>query len=149
MNVVLWIILAIIAGVVEAGTAALVSVWFAVGAVCAAIGAALGFSVVAQWIVFLAISAILLLATLPLCKKLRNKPKNPTNADRLIGKVAVVTEDVDPIEGKGEVKVGGQRWSVQLRGDGKAKVGDLVVIEEIVGAHLVASLKDKKERNED
>ncbi len=145
MEIVLWLVLAFIAGVIEAGTAVLVSVWFCVGAVCAAIAAALGLSVTAQWIIFLSISALLLLATLPLCKRLRNSAKNPTNADRLIGKIGVVTEDVDPILGTGEVKVGGQRWAVQLRGDGKAKTGDFVKVEEIVGVHLVASLVDKSE----
>ena len=44
MAVIIWIIIALAAGVVEMGTTALVSVWFAVGAVCAAIAAGLGFS---------------------------------------------------------------------------------------------------------
>ena len=145
MNIVIWLILAFVAGIVEAGTAALVSVWFCVGAICAAIGAAIGFSVSAQVITFLVISVILIFVTLPLCKKFRNNHKSPTNADRLIGEIGLVTEDVDPILGTGEIKVRGQRWSVQLRGDGKAKAGDTVKVEDIVGAHIVASLINERE----
>ena len=148
MVIVAWLCLAFVAGVIEAETTALVSIWFAVGAVCSAIAAALGFSVLAQWLIFLIISVVLLLATFPLCKKLRKKPKNPTNADRLIGTMGIITEDVDPVLGTGEVKVKGQLWSVQLRGDGKAKVGDVVKIEEIVGVHLVASLAEISEGDE-
>ena len=145
MNIVIWLILAFVAGIIEAETATLVSVWFCVGAVCAAVGTAFGFSVSAQVITFLVISVLLMLVTLPLCKKFRNNHKSPTNADRLIGEVGLVTEDVDPVLGTGEIKVRGQRWSVQLRGDGKAKVGDTVKVEDIEGAHIVASLIKESE----
>ena len=141
MAVVIWLIIALIAGVVEATTVSLVSVWFALGAVVAAIVSAFGIETVTQVIIFLAVSLILMALTAPLCKKFRLGEKTPTNADRLIGRTGVITEDVDPLHGKGEVKVGGQVWSVQLRGDDRATVGDNVIVEDIEGAHLVVRLK--------
>ena len=142
MAVILWIIIAFAAGVVEMVTTALVSVWFAVGAVCAAIAAGLGFSESVQIIAFLLVSALTLAITFPLCKKMRVVKKVPTNADRLIGHIGVITEEVDPIRAKGEVNVCGQRWSVQVRGDAFAKIGTKVKVEEISGAHLVVTVVD-------
>ncbi len=142
MAVVIWLIIALIAGIAEAATVSLISVWFALGAVASAIAAAFRLGTVAQIIIFLAVSLVLMALTAPLCKKFRMGEKTPTNADRLIGRTGIITEDVDPLQGKGEVKVSGQVWSVQVRGDGRAKIGDNVIVEDIEGAHLVVRLKD-------
>ncbi|MBQ3573504.1 MAG: NfeD family protein [Clostridia bacterium] len=149
MAVVIWLIIALIAGIAEAATVSLISVWFALGAVAAAIAAAFGLGAIAQVIIFLAASLILMALTAPLCRKFRMGEKTPTNADRLIGRTGIITEDVDPLQGKGEVKVGGQVWSVQVRGGGRAKVGDNVIVEDIEGAHLVVSLKNDIENEEE
>lgn len=151
MAVVIWLTIALIAGIAEAVTISLVSVWFALGAVAAAITASFGFGTLVQVIIFLAVSLILMVFTAPFCKKFRVGEKIPTNADRLIGRVGIITEDVDPLQGKGEVKVDGQVWSVQLRDNSCAKVGDNVIVEDIVGAHLVVRLNEdgvKKEMEE-
>lgn len=146
--VITWLAAALAAGIIEACTTALVSVWIVIGAVCAAAAAALGVSALAQLLIFLAVSAVLLLLTLPMCKRFRSSKKTATNADMLIGRTGIITEDVNPILGTGEVKVGGKLWSVQIRGDGKAKIGDIVKVEEIVGAHIVATVISDKEREE-
>ena len=149
MAVVIWLIIALIAGIAEAATVSLISVWFALGAVAAAIAAAFGLGAIAQVIIFLTVSLILMALTAPLCRKFRMGEKTPTNADRLIGRTGIITEDVDPLQGKGEVKVGGQVWSVQVRGSGRARVGDNVIVEDIEGAHLVVSLKNDIENKEE
>ena len=149
MAVVIWLIIALIAGIAEAATVSLISVWFALGAVAAAIAAAFGLGAIAQVIIFLTVSLILMALTAPLCRKFRMGEKTPTNADRLIGRTGIITEDVDHLQGKGEVKVGGQVWSVQVRGGGRAKVGDNVIVEDIEGAHLVVSLKNDIENKEE
>lgn len=145
MSVILWLVVAFAAGVVEAVTVALVSVWLAIGAVCAAVAAWFGASSGVQCIVFAAVSLVLLVLTAPLCCKFRVQKKTPTNADMLIGSVGVVTEEIDSVQGKGEVKVGGQRWSAQTRDSSRIAEGETVTIEEIVGAHLVVSVNKDKE----
>lgn len=142
MSVILWLIIAFAAGVVEAATVSLVSVWLAVGAVCAAVAAALGATIMVQSIVFLIISLVLLVLTAPLSKKFREGKKTPTNADRLIGCTAVIVEDIDHIQGKGAVKVMGQEWSARLEDGSTAQIGEEVIVERISGAHLVVSLKN-------
>ncbi len=144
MSVVLWLIIALAAGIVEAVTVTLVSVWLAIGAVCAAVCAGFGASAAVQCTVFAAVSLVLLILTAPLCSKFRAQTKTPTNADMLIGKVGIVTEEINPLNSSGEVKVSGQRWSVQVRGGGCVSVGERVLVEEIVGAHLVVSVLNEE-----
>lgn len=146
--VIVWLTAALAAGIIEACTTALVSVWIVIGAVCAAAAAALGASALAQLLIFLTVSAVLLILTLPICRKFRSSKKTATNADMLIGRTGIVTEDVDPLLGKGEAKVGGKLWSVQIRGDGKAKAGDIIRVEDIVGVHIVASVISDTERED-
>lgn len=145
MAVVLWLAIALAAGIIEAVTITLVSVWFALGAVCAAVCAGFGADVTVQYTVFAIVSLVLLALTAPLCRKFRLLKTEPTNADRLIGKIGIVTEDIDPILGKGEVKVGGQSWSACAKGEDYLSTGAKVVVEEIVGAHLVVSAKYEEE----
>ena len=139
MNVLIWLVIALAAGIIEACTTALVSVWIVIGAVCAACVSALGGGQTVQILTFLIVSLALLVLTAPLGKKFRNSKKVPTNADMLIGCVGEITEDVDPVCGKG--------WAVRLVGGKAAKTGDRVVIKDIVGAHLVADFENNGEIN--
>ena len=52
-----WLVLAIILGIIEAVTVTLVSVWFAIGAIAAIIPAYFGIPIWGQILVFLAASA--------------------------------------------------------------------------------------------
>ena len=82
---------------------------------------------------------ILLILTAPLCKKLRVQKNEPTNADRVIGQTGIVTEEINPIDGLGEVKVDGKRWSAKSS-DGKIiPEGTIVKIEEISGVKLIVT----------
>ena len=68
--VIFWIIVLVAAILAEAASAALISIWFAAGAVAALIAAALGASWILQLTLFVVFSAILLIFTRPLVKKL-------------------------------------------------------------------------------
>ena len=142
MDILLWLGLALVAGIAEAMTVTLVSVWFAAGAVCAAVAASLGTSSWIQWVVFWVVSLILLILTAPLCKKLRVQKKEPTNADRVIGQTGVVTEEINPIDGTGEVKADGKRWSAKSVDGSVIPEGAVVKVEEISGVKLV--VKDSR-----
>ncbi|MDD6433771.1 MAG: NfeD family protein [Ruminococcus bromii] len=110
----IWIGLAIVMAVCEAVTAQLVSIWFVLGAICAAITTIFTPSIIIQTTVFLAVSFIALIVTKPLVKKLRNNGNaQNTNADRLIGMVGVVVTDIDDEQSIGQVKVAGETWSAR------------------------------------
>ena len=108
-----WLITAVVLGIIESITVALVSIWMAIGAFAAAVFAFFGFSTAVQVLVFAAVSALMLILTAPLSKRFRQSKKVSTNADRLIGQEGVVLRRVDPIENKGQIKVMGQIWSAE------------------------------------
>ena len=85
---ILWLGLTVLFALVEAGTVALVSVWFAAGSLCALLAAALGAGPVVQTTVFLAVSGVLLAALRPLARKYTKKSR--TNVDSLPGTEGIV-----------------------------------------------------------
>ena len=100
MMLYIWIGLAVAFIVLEALSAQLTSVWFALGAVAALIVTVCGVeSIAVQAAVFAAVSLLALLLTRPLVKRILNKKVQPTNADRSIGEKGVVTQTVDNLNG--------------------------------------------------
>ncbi len=78
----------------------LTSVWFAVGALGALIAAGFGAALWLQVVVFLALSGVTLLLVRPLAKKFLTPRYQATNADRVIGATALVTEGDRQPEGE-------------------------------------------------
>ena len=114
MNVMLivWIAAAIVFGIAEAATAGLVTIWFVGGALSALGAAALGAALWAQIALFVVVSVILLIATRPLARRIRDKAV-PTNLDRVLHGVARVTETVDNERSTGAVYIDGKTWTAR------------------------------------
>lgn len=132
-----WIVALIAFVIIEALTAQLLTIWFAVGSVAALIAEMLGADVWLQWTVFVAVSAVVLIATRPFVKKLTKQKLQPTNADRCIGEIAVVTEKIDNIAGKGAVKVNGIEWSARTQSGETVESGNTVRVIKIDGVKLI------------
>ncbi|MEE1012959.1 MAG: NfeD family protein [Clostridia bacterium] len=139
--VIVWLLAAVVFGVAESATVVLVSIWMAVGAVAAAIAAAFGQNLMVQILIFLVVSAILLVLTAPLSRKFRSKKMESTNADRLIGQEGVVLVSIDAIENKGQVKVLGQIWSVSAADGVAIAQGEKVIVESIEGVRVIVKKK--------
>lgn len=119
---------------VEFLTVGLVSIWFAVGALGALITSFITESVLIQTIVFVIISVITLIVTKPLMKKFKVTNFEPTNSDRVIGKVVEVTKEIKSNE-YGEVVIFGTVWLAAS--DKNHKVGSKVVVQKIEGNKLI------------
>ncbi len=132
-----WAIMLVAFIVIEAVTAQLVTIWFAVGALASLIAQMLGAEVWLQWVIFVAVSAIILAATRPLVKKYAKPKVQPTNADRCIGQTAVVTEKIDNIAGKGAVKVGGVLWTARSETGDVIEENQEVTVTKIDGVKLI------------
>ncbi len=139
-----WIIATIVLMVIEASTVNLVSVWFAIGTFAAAIVAAFGGGYVLQIVVFVVISVLVLIFTKPVVKKMREKNAQATNADRIIGKEAEVTEEIDPISGSGQIKVLGQTWSAKAEGNLTVSKKARVRVLRIEGVKAVVKEEEKE-----
>ncbi|HIR59781.1 MAG TPA: NfeD family protein [Candidatus Onthousia excrementipullorum] len=105
-----WLVLFVILALFELATVNLVSIWFAIGAIIATFVSLVTDNIMIHLAVFTITSILLLLLTKPFVKKIKKKDVVPTNLDRVIGKVGVVTEKIEK-DGIGEVKVLGKRWS--------------------------------------
>ena len=123
-------------------TISLVSIWMALAAVVSAITAALGGSIMVQMLVFVAVSAVLLVLTAPLSRKFRNQKKTSTNADRLLEQEGVVLRRIDPIENKGQIKVMGQVWSASGQNGETIDDGEKVKVVSIEGVHAIVKKLD-------
>ncbi len=131
-----WLAVMVIMVIVEGVTFSLVSVWFAGGAVAAFFGALLSASFPVQLLLFVAVSAILLSGLRPLAKRHVKTRKLATNADRVIGRVGIVTEAIDNIEATGAVKVDGVEWTARSEQDAVIEPGTRVTILRISGVKV-------------
>ena len=133
---IIWLVLLLLFGGAEALTVGLTSVWFAAGALCALIAALLGAPLWVQIALSLAVSALCLLAVRPLAKRHLNSKVKPTNADRVIGEQAQVTEDIDNIRGKGAVVIRGVAWTARSEDGSPVPAGTLVKVLRIEGVKV-------------
>lgn len=134
--VIWWLIAVIVFLAAEAATVALVSVWFAGGALLAMLAAALGAGIAVQIAVFTVSSCALLALMWPLAKKRQNSRHVRTNADRLIGREVLVTEQVENLKETGEIKVNGVLWTAVSVDGSLIPTGSLVRIERLEGAKV-------------
>ncbi len=133
---IMWLVLLIVFAASEAVTVGLTSIWFAAGALFALIAALLGGPLWVQITLFLAVSLLCLAAVRPLAKKHLNDKVEPTNADRVIGAQAQVTEDIDNVHGKGAVVVRGMTWSARSQDGGPISAGTMVRVLRIEGVKV-------------
>lgn len=105
------VVIALCAG--EAATVGLVCIWFAAGALGAFLAACAGVQFWLQLIVFAVVSTAALAVIRPAAARHIKPRRSPTNADRVIGQTATVTETVDNESGTGQVSVLGQIWSAR------------------------------------
>lgn len=141
----IWIALAVIFGVVEAATAQIVTIWFAVGAVGAIIANVVGADTTVQLIVFAAVSILALIIARPYLKKFTKTEMQRTNADRCIGETAIVIEEINNTQGTGQVKVSGNVWTARSGSHAVIPAGEKVTVERIEGVKLIVSEKVKVE----
>ncbi len=133
-----WLVAMIVLLIIEGIVPGLVSIWFAIGAFAAMISAILGAPLWLQVLWFFAVSILTLCLTRPFAKKYVNSRATPTNADMLIGKECVVTEEIDNVLGTGAVTVGGKVWTARTEEpDGKAEAGKIMTVVKIEGVKLI------------
>lgn len=134
-----WLIAMVLFGVLEAVTVGLTSIWFALGALGALAAAAASAPVIVQIVVFLGVSFLTLLLARPLAQRFVNDRKVATNADRVIGREAVVTEDIDNIQGKGRVSISGADWTARAEDDRPIPAGSKVQVLRIEGVKVIVA----------
>lgn len=143
MQPLIWLGILALLLVVEAITAGLTTIWFAGGALAAAIACYAGANLTVQILLFLCVSLVLLIFTRPLAMKYFNKETIQTNANSLIGKKAVVIQEIDNLAQTGQVRINDIEWTARSADDEKIGKDTVVTIQEIRGVKLI--VKQNKE----
>ena len=133
-----WLVLMIVFIIFELSTMGLFTIWFALGSLVALAIAAVGGSVWLQILVFVAVSVLSFFGVRNLALGFFNKNRERTNADSLIGRKGIVTEQISNIHATGQVTVAGQEWTARAVNDGEIyEAGTMVVIRSISGVKLI------------
>ena len=141
MEGIFWLIELVVMTVIEIITLGLTTVWFAGGALAAFIASLLGANIVVQVILFVVVSVLLLALTRPLAVEYLNKDRIRTNAESLIGKTAVVKQEIDNLNAQGQVSVDGQEWTARSVEEQVIPKNVQVEIVEINGVKLMVRQK--------
>ncbi|MBQ3330207.1 MAG: NfeD family protein [Ruminococcus sp.] len=134
---IVWLVLAVATALLEAITVQLVSIWFTIGGIAACVTSLFTDNIMIQIAVFVGVSALALTITRPLVKKLKSRGSEPTNADRFIGKTALVLEEIDNEKAQGLVMVDGQKWTARSMNDEKIPKDTSVTVKTIEGVKLI------------
>jgi len=137
--IIIWFAVIILAALIEINTMDLASIWFSAGALVAFILALVGLNPFIQIAIFLAVSLMLLISIRPIVKNYLKTNIIGTNTDRLVGKVAICTKDINAGE-RGEVKIDGKYWLAVSSGEEDILVDDKVEVLAIEGVKLIVDI---------
>ncbi|MBP5695738.1 MAG: NfeD family protein [Treponema sp.] len=136
-----WLAICVVCIVIEVSTLSLTTIWFAIGAFAMVFISMIAMPFQYQLLIFTAISVILMIFTRPIAVKKLAVKRSATNSDSIIGKKAIVTEKITPLE-KGAIKVNGLIWTAKVQDESEFAAGDLCEIVSIEGATAVVKKAD-------
>jgi len=132
----LWIIAAVIFIIIEAATLGLTTIWFAGGAVAAALSTVFDAPVIAQVVIFLFVSILLLYSTKSWKAKFKIG-KEKTNIEAVVGQTGFVMETISPAA-FGQVKVDGIIWTAMSSNPNTViDAGTEVTVAGVEGVKLI------------
>lgn len=134
-----WLIAAVLLLLLEAATVALVSIWFAAGALAALIVSLCNGPIWLQCTVFLVVSGGLLALARPLMRKYFTAKLTPTNMDSLPGTEGVVTAPIDNLAAAGTVKLGAMEWTARSTDGNSIPAGARIRVDRIEGVKVFVS----------
>lgn len=135
---IVWVVVGVVCLIIEIFTPSFFIMWFGIGAFAGAVVSFLSESFLLQFLTFIVVSTILVIFTRPLAKKMTGKPARKAAVDALIGSDGLVIEEIDPVSGKGLVRVGSDVWRARSAdGSSTISVGRRVRVVNVDGTHLL------------
>ena len=144
MSSIFWLVDIVIAVVVDASTVQLVSIWMVAGGIGALIADLCGAPFWIQTAIFAGVTALALVISRPMVKKVMHFQKVDTNAGRYIGKTGIVTAQIDNTEGVGQVTVLGSVWTARSSDGSILPEGENVVNKAIEGVKLIVEPEHRR-----
>ncbi len=140
---IVWLVLLVSFLMTEAATVAVVSLWFAAGALVALIASLLQGPIWLQIVLFLGVSGILLALLRPLVRKFISPRLVATNVDSVIGSTGLVTIPIDNVAAKGQVKLGAMEWTARSSDGSLIPAGTLIRVDRVEGVKVFVSPAEK------
>ena len=138
-----WVLVMVMAIIIEISTQQLVSVWFAIAAFFSFVLAYLHFPFEIQLMTFVVVSVASFVVVRRYLKPYLQSTVTPTNTDRLIDQEAVVTRAISSHE-RGEVKVLGQFWTARCDDPSTTlSIGQSATVLAIEGATLIVKRSEE------
>lgn len=138
ITLILWGVLIIVSLIVELATDELTIIWGTIGGIFSFLAALLHADVWLQLLIFVVFTTLTIIISRPIIKKYAKKEIIRTNADRLIGMVAVVSEPFKNNE-VGKVTVNGQTWRATSTSSEAFFEGEKVQVEGLSGTKVIVS----------
>lgn len=135
---ILWGALILVSLVVELITEELTIIWGTVGAIFSFLATLLHAEIWLQLLIFIVFTTLTIIISRPIIKKYAKKEIIRTNADRIIGMVAIVSEAFKNNE-VGKVIVNGQAWRATSTSNEAFFEGEKVQVEGLSGTKVIVS----------
>lgn len=140
----IWFILLVVFLLAEAASVAVVSLWFAAGALVAMVASWLGAQLWLQVVLFVVVSGALLAALRPIIKKLFKPKLTRTNVDAVIGSAGMVTGSINNALSQGQIKLGAMEWTARSTSGEPIEEGTQVVVDRVEGVKVFVSPAEVK-----
>ena len=141
MGTLIWLGIVLLLIILEMISMGLTTIWFAGGALVAAVVSTFGGPLWLQIILFIVVSLVLIFTTRPIAKKHLNTKVEKTNAESLIGKKVQVVETIDNRNSTGKIKVNDVEWTARSSESSVViQSGSEVIIREISGVKCIVEL---------
>ena len=134
-----WIISAGVFLILESITTGFLVFLFSIGSLFALVTSFLTDSIIVQTAVFVISSTILIFATRKFANKFEEKEEEQKITNSIVGKEGKVTITIEPIENKGQVKVGGETWSATSKNDTVIQAGTKVLVQDVDGVKAIVT----------
>lgn len=132
----IWLIASGVFFIIEIFTVGFLIFWLGVASLLAMLISFFTDSLIIQTTVFVISSGLLIFATRALANKIVKEDHTPTNVYSLVGKKGIVIEDINYINGTGQIKAEGEIWSAKTKNQITIPKGTEVEIESIEGVKV-------------
>ena len=138
-----WLIAAGVFFVCEMLTVGFLIFWLGIGSILAMIVSLFTDNLIIQTAVFVISSGLLIFSTKPFVEKFvtKKEKKINTNVYSLIGKIGIVTEEINPLLGTGQIKLGTETWSATSNDESIISKDSEIEVLEIKGVKAVVKEK--------
>lgn len=138
-----WLIAAGVFFVCEMLTVGFLIFWLGIGSILAMIVSLFTDNLIIQTAVFVISSGLLIFLTKPFVEKFvtKKEKKINTNVYSLIGKIGIVTEEINPLLGTGQIKLGTETWSAISNDESIISKDSEIEVLEIKGVKAVVKEK--------